>query len=131
MRYNEVLELNDDLFKEVYEKYWSSADFREELNESPKEILEKTLKTEFNLEQGTSICINDQTGANKYYLNIPRERAMEKLELTDEEMDVVTGGEIAVGILVLGGITLLAGTIAYGYVSTKQRLECEDECNIN
>ena len=118
MRYNEVLELNDDLFKEVYEKYWSSADFREELNESPKEILEKTLKTEFNLEQGTSICINDQTCANKYYLNIPRERAMKKLELTDEEMDVVTGGEIAVGILVLGGITLLAGTIAYGYVST-------------
>jgi hypothetical protein len=51
--------------------------------------------------------VEDQTDSSIIYLNIPRKVELENFELTDEQLNAVSGGEIVLGLAI--GAAFLTG----------------------
>ena len=81
-----------EMYQELVQKAWESATFKEQLINNPKETISEFSEVRFN--EKANIEVEDQTDTNIIYLNIPRSR--EKLdldlELTDEQLEQVSGG---------------------------------------
>ena len=52
--------------------------------------------------------VEDQSDADIIYINIPRNPASETLELTDEQLDQVSGGEVGATLGTIAAIATLA-----------------------
>lgn len=86
----------------VIGKAWEDESFKQTLINSPVETIEKATGEKLVLEKGVQLVVKDQTDPSTVYLNIPRKVELDNLELTDEQLELVAGGEIAVGLAVVG-----------------------------
>lgn len=94
-----------ELMKTLIEKAWESATFKDQLVNNPVATIESATGNKITGNQ--SFVVEDQTNSSLIYLNIPRKVELDNFELTDEQLEVVAGGEIAVGALIVG--SFLAG----------------------
>ena len=93
-------------FQTVISKAWEDDNFRKSLVESPKESIKNL--TGLDIPQAYNLVVNDQTDVNKIFINIPPKPNYDDMDLTDEQLEQVAGGEVIVmGIaqaVILGGI---------------------------
>ena len=95
-----------ELYKELVQKARESAMFKEQLVNNPKKVIsEITGNSKFN--DKVNIIVEDQTDTNTIYLNIPRKLDAGNLELTDEQLEMVSGGEFVIALAV--GAAFLTG----------------------
>ena len=101
----------------VVNKAWDDSEFLNELIASPQEAIEKATGNPISLPEGVTLRVNDQTDANTYYINIPPKPDYSNMELSDEQLEQVAGGELAVTAVI--GVTLGAAALGYtiGYNS--------------
>ena len=95
----------------VVNKAWDDAQFKSELIANPKSAIQSA--TGLSVPADIKIVVNDQTNEETVYLNIPPKPEFDNMELTDEQLEKVAGGEV---FLVTIGITV-AATVGGG-VST-------------
>ncbi len=97
-----------ELYKELVQKAREEATFKEELIKHPEATISDFLGREFK----GDIVIEDQTNPDVIYFNIPRKPNLDELELSDEQLDIVSGGEapflIAAGIGFVAGVAFMA-----------------------
>lgn len=101
---------------DVFNKCYNDSNFKESLVNNPEKTLENYIGKELELPKNTQIKVEDQTDENFVYLNIPRKIEVTDLELTEEELESVSGGGFvgidcaAVGAAIVIGV--VGGVIA-------------------
>jgi len=98
---------SEKLIETLVSKARESAKFKERFINNSKEVLEEALNIKFPSEK--EIIVEDQTDSSKIYLNIPQNINISDLELTEEELERVSGGIVCGGLCVLG---IIAGVVA-------------------
>ena len=92
-----------EVYQNLVQKAWESAAFKEQLVKNPETTISKVLGKEFK----GNVVVEDQTDTNTIYLNIPRKLNAENLELTDEQLELVSGGEFVIALAI--GAAFLTG----------------------
>lgn len=82
-----------EVMNNIISKCWEDADFKSQLIKDPVATIEKFTGEPVALPEGMKLVVNDQSqDSNVTYLNIPAEPNLEDLELTDEQLELVSGG---------------------------------------
>jgi hypothetical protein len=101
----------------VVQKAQKDKVFRAELINNPHQTLEKFSNAKGTISRSVNIVVDDQTDESKQYLILPKKYEVDDFDLTDEQLEMIAGGEgivlgtalawygagIAVGALVVGG----------------------------
>lgn len=96
-----------ELYNQIIQKSWSDSNFKEDLIKNPLTTLAGFIGKEVNLPANVQLIVEDQSNPSVVYINIPKRVNVESFELSDEQLDLVSGGEIAVAALIVG--SFLAG----------------------
>lgn len=83
----------------IYQKSWSDNSFKKKIIADPMKIIENLSGKPLNLpNEKNKILVEDQSNNSIIYLNIPCRHNQEdiELELTDEQLELVAGGETVV-----------------------------------
>ncbi len=105
------LSQEQNLNSQVVQKAWKDAEFKKNLLANPVATIENFTGHKISLPEGQELVVVDQSASSKVYFNIPREVDVNDLELTEAELEAVSGGilpMIAYGICV--GIAIYAAT---------------------
>ena len=105
MEFTTEQEAGQQLMQTLTKKAWESTAFKEQLISNPKKAIQNITEKEIKLPENTTIVVEDQTDTSNIYLNIPRKVNVESLELTDEQLEMVSGGEfvtLLVGVAIVG-----------------------------
>ena len=103
-----------ELLTELVVKAWESATFKEQLIQSPQDTIEKAVGQKMTLPENSKIVVEDQTDPNIVYLNIPRKANINNLELTDEQLELVSGGEFVVAGVAIAIVGLFGAGVGIG-----------------
>ena len=94
-----------NFYSTVVQKAWDDPQFKSDLISSPVETIERFTGQKSNLSHDQKFVVVDQTDESTVYLNIPRKVEIDELELTDEQLEMVAGGDLA---LFMCGVALAA-----------------------
>jgi hypothetical protein len=100
-----------EFYREIIAKAWEDDNFKQELISNPKEAIEKLTRQELNL-ANKIIKVVDQTDPSIVFINIPQNVNVDDLELTEEQLEMASGGFVITAALVMGAIGL--GIALYG-----------------
>lgn len=104
-----------DLMENLIRKSWESEDFKKDLINNPAATI-KSFTNNASL-NSMKILVEDQSDSNFIFINIPKKLNFESIELTDEQLEIVSGGEIlasvGVGALIVGA-GLAGAALGYG-----------------
>ncbi|WP_367393036.1 TOMM propeptide domain-containing protein [Lewinella sp. LCG006] len=75
----------------ILKEAWGNADFKQRLVANPVATIEAFTGKEFNLPEGKTLVVRDQTDESTVYINIPPDTS--EMELTDEQLELVAGGD--------------------------------------
>lgn len=106
-----------DLMNSLVEKAIENASFKEELIKNPVSTIESV--TGKKIEENVNFVVEDQSDSSILYLNIPRKVELSSLELTDEQLELVSGGEFVVAIAVGGAFLTGMGVGVAIYAAVK------------
>lgn len=81
------------IIQKVISKAWEDVKFRKELVLNPVEAIEKLTGFKVVLPEGKELVVVDQTDKSKVYVNIPVEPELENLELSEDQLEAIAGGE--------------------------------------
>ena len=99
-----------DVMNNIIVKCWEDENFKNELMANPLETLEKFTGHPVNLPEGKRLVVKDQSeDKDVIYLNIPAEPDLENLELTDEQLELVSGASTPVAtyfLVVAAGVAV-------------------------
>ena len=101
----------------LIERAWEDKEFKSKLIANPKETIAIAMgKDPSSFSPDKEILVEDQTNDSIIYLNIPRRISQDDFELSDEQLELVSGGELLGSAAVVGGV-IVAGLIgaAVGY----------------
>ena len=89
------MELTNDqkILEKLIKKAWKDPAFKSSLIQNPIVTIENYLGHPINLPAGKNLAFVDQTDASTIFVNLPAEPNMEDLELNEEELDIVSGGD--------------------------------------
>lgn len=96
-----------ELYNNIIQKSWADSDFKADLIKNPVTTLASFIGKEVNLPANVQLIVEDQSNPSVVYINIPRRISLDNFELSDEQLDLVSGGEIAVAAFIVG--SFLAG----------------------
>lgn len=99
------------LYNTLIQKSWENNDFKEQLISTPNEVISQVLGKSYPSK--SKIVVEDQTDRNIIYLNIPKKIDVEDIELTDEQLETVSGGEVFLGVLI--GVEVAIILVGAGY----------------
>lgn len=103
------------LMNTLVEKCWENPSYKQALISNPKLEIEKITGNELKIPDGKKLVIEDQTNNNIIYINIPNKPDFSNIELSDEQLEAVSGGEIGLtGWIIISAAVLVAGG-ATGY----------------
>lgn len=91
----EKMEKGQGLYHQLLEKAWKDTKFRDKLVTNPQETLEDF--TGKDISKNIKIIVEDQTDTSTIYLNIPRKLRLEDLELSEKELELISGGDCGCG----------------------------------
>jgi hypothetical protein len=77
---------------DVFEKCHADASFKQEFIANPVSAIESFKGVTMNVPSNRTIRVEDQSDRSFVYLNIPAEPKLEDLELTEEQLEKVSGG---------------------------------------
>ncbi|MEO0472042.1 MAG: NHLP leader peptide family RiPP precursor [Bacteroidota bacterium] len=97
----------------VIQKAWSDDAFKSELlaSDNPRALIEATAGERLDLPANVQVRVSDQGDSNYAYLNIPPRPNYDEMELSDEQLEMVAGGEMVVATTILIGLS--AATLSY------------------
>ncbi len=97
-----------EIYNEIVKRAWESEEFKTQLMSNPESTISEVLGGEFK----GKVVVSDQTDPDTIYINLPRKVNIDELELSDEQLEMVSGGEsvflIAAGIGFVAGIAFTA-----------------------
>ncbi|MEM6319316.1 MAG: class IIb bacteriocin, lactobin A/cerein 7B family [Bacteroidota bacterium] len=96
--------------QKVIHKAWEDEAFKHDLIANPKVAIEMATGTK--IPESIKIVVNDQSDASKSFINIPPKPDYDNMELTDEQLEQVAGGEIAISVIVSVTMSISAITVA-------------------
>lgn len=96
-----------ELMNTLVQKAWESATFKDQLVNNPEAAISEVVGREFKLPDNKKLVVEDQTDDSIVYLNIPAIPNLEDAQLTEEQLETLSGG--AIPLLVGYGIVFLAG----------------------
>lgn len=97
----------------VINKAWEDDSYRASLVANPNQAIQNL--TGLQVPAGVNLVFNDQTDASISFINIPPKPNPDDMELTDEQLEQVAGGEFFVGAAIIGIVGALgAATIGAG-----------------
>ncbi|WBX76791.1 hypothetical protein PG911_00600 [Tenacibaculum ovolyticum] len=109
----EQQEKGQKLHQELVQKAWESITFKEQLVSNPEATIAEVLGVE--TKGNSNIVVEDQTDSDIIYLNIPRKININDIELTEEQLEAVSGGGwnpiIELGRLVGYGFALIENQV--------------------
>nr|WP_294924935.1 hypothetical protein [uncultured Flavobacterium sp.] len=104
-----------ELMKSLIEKAWENATFKDQFVENPVAAIKEFTNKEFTMPENKRLVVEDQTDNSIIFLNIPSKPNYSEIELTDEQLDIVAGGEImCVAAWGVVGVLCLAGGVGVG-----------------
>jgi hypothetical protein len=80
------------LFQNIVKKAWKDPAFKQELITSPIKTIEKLTGEQIKLPEGKTIIVCDQTETSVVYINIPVKQKTDDIELSENQLDAVSGG---------------------------------------
>lgn len=95
---------------DVINRAWSDDNYRDELVASPAAAIKSA--TGYELPEGAKVVVVDQSDPSVSHLNIGPKPDMDDMELTDEQLEAVAGGEIwllTLTVVVVGAISAAVG----------------------
>jgi hypothetical protein len=89
------MELTNDqkILDAIVKKAWEDSTFKSNLITRPIATIESFLGHSIHLPEGKSIAFVDQTDSSTIFINIPAELKMNDIELNEEQLDAVSGGD--------------------------------------
>jgi hypothetical protein len=88
------------LYAEVVQKAWDDADFKNELTANPVAAIEKLTGGKIDLPAGKTLVVRDQTDESVVYINIPTKPNLNNIELNEEQLEAVAGGNDIIDYLI-------------------------------
>lgn len=103
-----------ELVNKIIEKSIENSTFKQELLNNPHAAIESVYGS--SISKKMDIIVEEQSNPAYVYLNIPPKPNMNEMELTDEQLEIVSGGElVAVGVgAAIVGAGLLGAAVGYG-----------------
>nr|WP_281168802.1 NHLP leader peptide family RiPP precursor [Rudanella lutea] len=105
------------LYAQVVAKAWEDAQFKSELINNPLETIEKLTGEKILIGQGQKFLVVDQTDESTVYFNLPKKVELDCMELSDEQLEMVAGGESI--LLAIAICTFVGGAFVGGYAIGK------------
>jgi len=94
-------QINDQFFlQKLAKKVEEDAEFKKNLLENPIVGIETFLGRRVTLPIGWKIVVVDQTDPSTIFINLPAIQSIEDVELSEEQLDIVSGG-LDNGILIV------------------------------
>ncbi len=87
------IENGQEFMEALVQKAWESETFKQQLVNDPVAAIESATGKTFNVPAGKRIVVRDQSAQNTVYVNIPRQPSLDEMELTEEQLEQVAGGE--------------------------------------
>ncbi len=84
--------LEQKLNSQVVQKAWADPQFMKELVANPVKSIENLTGHKLSLPDGQKLVVVDQSDASTVYFNVPRRLDVDSLELTEEQLEQVSGG---------------------------------------
>ena len=81
-----------ELMQTIVQKSWEDSDFKNQLIKNPIGTIEKLTGKNANLPENRRMVVEDQTDASIIYLNIPMQPDLNEIELTEDQLEFVSGG---------------------------------------
>lgn len=107
-----------ELMRTLVEKAWESAAFKDQLVKNPVATIESITGSKVN--QEINFVVEDQTNDSIIYFNIPRKLDFENMELTDEQLEDISGGESVI-LAACAVLTVIGASFYAGYSMGKDR----------
>lgn len=94
-----------ELLKTLAQKAWESSAFKEQLINNPVATIGQVTGNDLANLNGKRIVVEDQTDESVIYLNIPAKVDLDELELTEEQLETISGGSTPIcGAYVAGAV---------------------------
>ena len=99
----------------VINKAWNDPAFKQQLIDSPEQAIKNATGESLPLPDGLKLKVYDQSDPEYAYFNIPSKPNFDELELTDEQLEMVAGGEVGVSVALtwIGTAAVVGGIISY------------------
>ncbi|RZS99450.1 NHLP leader peptide family RiPP precursor [Aquimarina brevivitae] len=100
---------------DIIAKAWEDENFKQSLINNPMEVITKHTKGALKIDT-ENIVVIDQTDDNTTYINIPKKPNIDDLELSEDQLDMVSGGGTmqAVGPVEEWIAGAIASAVAFG-----------------
>ncbi|MBU2974974.1 NHLP leader peptide family RiPP precursor [Zobellia sp. B3R18] len=84
---------NQALVQKIITTAWEDEAFKKELLVNPIAAIEKAIGETIQPPQGKTLVVTDQTDNATIYINIPAKPNLEDMELNEEQLEAVAGGD--------------------------------------
>lgn len=101
-----------ELMRTLVEKAWESTTFKDQLVRNPVETIQSITGKKF--QEAIKFVVEDQTDNNFIYLIIPQKPNLDELELSDEQLNMVAGGEFVAAGVAIALVGLFATGVGTG-----------------
>ncbi|MFH6995081.1 hypothetical protein [Flavobacterium sp. FlaQc-48] len=81
------------VLESIVKKAWDDPVFKDDLIKSPVATIENFLEHPIHLPEGKTIAFVDQSNSSTIFFNIPAEPDMDDMELNEEQLDIISGGD--------------------------------------
>ncbi|WNJ16384.1 NHLP leader peptide family RiPP precursor [Pontibacter sp. G13] len=110
---------NSQLISQIIKRSWEDDSFKNALMANPEATIQETFGASLETKPGTTLKVSDQTNPDHVYLNLPPKPNYDEMELTDEQLELVAGGEFVVSAVVISGIVTATATATLTYTIGK------------
>ncbi len=104
-----------EVMNNIISKCWEDKTFKQQLVANPVATIEKFTGKPTNIPKSKELVVIDQTDNRYIYFNIPTEPKIEEMELTDEQLELVSGGILP---LFLAGYSVAIAVCGLAYAAT-------------
>jgi len=111
---SEKINQGQELLKTIIQEAWENTSFKNDLISNPIETIESFTGNKFSINSATSLVVEDQMNADTIYLNIPRKTNINDFELSDEQLEMISGGEFVTAGVAIGLMSLFAAGVGIG-----------------
>jgi hypothetical protein len=101
-----------ELMNDLVRKSLENPAFKKELLENPHSAIESVYGS--TISRKSNIVVEEQSNPDYIYFNIPAKPDINEMELTDEQLELVSGGEfILAGAAIIVGAGLVGAAAGY------------------
>lgn len=103
------------LLQDLITRSWEDSDFKSRLINRPEETIKSLEREDVSIPKEFVVVVEDQTDLSKIYLNIPKKMSLDNIELSDEQLEAVSGGILALSAAAIVGLGILfVGSVGLG-----------------